>query len=355
MQVGKIFLTMKKLIYTVFVLATLVFTACSNKVDLYSDEGETTIVYAMLDAGLDTNFIKITHSFIGNANELAQDYEASNYTYDEIDVKFIGVFEGSNKVDTLQLDTISKWIPYDPNSVFYSGCYQTYYYVDRKLKEGEEYKINVLRKADGVLVSAKTSTINTFSYKFPYSYMDVTFTDVETSSAKVEWWVTTAPYKSTASYFEVTGYFHYGELQPGAIDTTHLYITWPLGSGEADKLYNTSENLHFYMVSYKPASLYTLLENDKYLKENSPAGVKRFFEKFEFEITAIGEDLYNYYLITNSTSAIQDVPNYSNVDHGVGLVSSRVSKIQKNSLSEKTRRNVVSKFPQYKFDLNSGK
>ena len=73
------FLEMKKIIWTIFAIAALVFSSCSNKVNLYSDEGDTTIVYAMLDTGADTNFFKITHSFVGNVNDLAQNYDANNY------------------------------------------------------------------------------------------------------------------------------------------------------------------------------------------------------------------------------------------------------------------------------------
>ena len=106
------------------------------------------------------------------------------------------------------------------------------------------------------------------------------------------------------------------------------------------------------MVSYAPSTLFTLLKVDKHLQENSPVGVKRWFEKFEFKVTAIGEDLYNYYLITNSSSAIQDVPNYTNVENGMGLVSSRVSKSLRLTISERTRKKVIEKYPEYNFILD---
>ena len=340
---------MKRLIYTIFAIAALILSSCSNKVDLYSDEGETTVVYGMLDTNADTNFFKITRSFIGNVNELAPNYAFSNYTYDEIEVTFTGKFQDSNATQTLRLDTISKWVPYDPNSVFYSGCYQTYYYVTKKLIEGEEYEIDVLRKADNVNVSAKVGTINSFAFQKPTPTIPITFTDVTTSTATVEWRVPVAPFKSTASYFEVTGYFHYAELQPGATDTTHLVMTWPLGSGRADDMYNTSTNLPYYFVTYTPSALFSFLEYNTYLRNNSPAGVKRWFEKFEFAVSAIGKDLYNYYLITNSSSAIQDVPNYTNVENGMGIVSSRITKSLYVTISERTRKKIVERFPEYHF------
>lgn len=338
---------MKKIIWTIFAIAAMVLSSCSNKVNLYTDEGEYTVVYAMLDAAADTNFFKITHSFLGNANELAQNYDANNYKYDELEVTFSGVFEGSSATQTVTLDTISKWIPYDENSFFYSGCYQTYYYTTKKLKEGKEYTINILRKADNVNISAKATTINNFGITKPFSTQKIKFKDVKKGT--VEWRVddVTTMFQSTAAYFEVTGYFHYSELQPGAQDTVHRYITWPLGSGETDKLFNSTDK--YYLINYTPMALYDVLASDQYLQNNSPSGVQRWFEKFEFKVSALGEELYNYHLINNSSSAIQDTPNYTNVENGVGLVSARISKSTYNTIEITSRRKVEEDFPEYGF------
>lgn len=355
MQVGKKFLTMKKLIYTVFAIATLVLTSCSNKVDLWSNDGDSTIVYALLDASADTNFIKITKSFVGNVNDLGHVYEANNYSYDDLEVTLTGVFEGSSATQTIALDTVSRWIAYNDQSVFYSGCRQVYYYTTRKLLEGKEYTLNILRKTDNVVVSAKTETINTFVFQKPAATVDITFTDVPTSIAYVEWRVNDFPYKSTASFFEVTGYFRYKELQPGAQDTAIMEIVWPFGEGKEESLYNTSTNMPYYVISYTPSALYSILERNDYLQTHSPVGVERWFDKFEIRVSAIGEDLYNYYLVSNSSSAIQDVPNYSNIENGVGIMSARISRSLHLNISEKTRNKIHDKFPDYGFPHTPGK
>lgn len=323
----------------------MIFSSCSNKVDLYSDEGNTTIVYAMLDAGADTNFFKITKSFIGNANELAQNYDASNYKYDEIDVTFSGVFEGSNQTQTIALDTISKWIPYDPEATFYSGCWQTYYYTTKKLVEGKEYTLNVLRKEDNVNISVKTTTINSFRFRKPIASQVVKFSDVKRFT--IEWNVPDAStmFMTTAAYFEINTYFHFKELQPNSTDTVDVALRWPVGSDKAENLYTTSNNSSYYAINYTPEAFYSFLDNNVYLKENSPVGVRRWFDKFEFRISAIGEELYNYYLISNSTSAIQDVPNYTNVENGMGIMSSRISKSSFHTINQVDRQKIQNNYP----------
>ncbi len=339
---------MKKIFFALFALTAVILSSCSNKVELYNNDGDTTVVYALLDAYADTNFFKITKSFVGNVSEQAYNYDANNYKYDEIDVTLTGVFKDSGNTQTITLDTISKWIPYDENAQFYSGCWQRYYYTTKTLSEGEEYELDILRKEDGVTVSATTKTINEFIYQKPASPY-IGFSDLPTGTAFVEWRVNQFPYKSTAAYFEVTGYFHYKELMPGTIDTVARSMKWSLGSGEADNLYNTSTNMPYYVISYTPSALYTLLENDDYLKNNSPVGVQRWFEDFEFSVSATGNDLYNYYLVTNSASAIQDVPNYTNVENGMGIMSSRVTKSLKKPVQETTRKKIIERFENYGF------
>ena len=337
-----------KRLFVILALVAMVFSACNNKVDLYSNEGDSTVVYAMLDPFVDTNFFKITHSFIGNTSTMAHDYNANNYEYDELEVTFTGVFKDSPATQTLLLDTISKWIPYNPESAFYSGCYQRYYYTTKKLLEGKEYTLNILRKKDNVNVSATASMINEFIFQKPAT-STIGFTEVETTVTPVEWRTTAYPFKSTASYFEVTSYFRYSELMPGKQDTVHRTIQWNMGSGEADNLYNTNVSLPYYALAYAPSALYKLLEKDEYLKNNSPLGVQRFFEDFRFTITASGEEMYNYYLVNHSSSAIQDVPNYSNIDNGIGLMSSRVTIIKDIPIEIRSRQKIRDKFPLYGF------
>ena len=343
---------MKKIFLAIIAMTALAFSSCSNKVDLYSDDVETTIVYGMLDAGLDTNYFKITKSFVGNANEMAHNYAANNYTANELEVTLRGKFDDGH-TETVRLDTIAIWIPYDANATFYSGCWQTYYYLEttgsHKLAAGTEYTINVLRKADSLNMTAKTKTINSFEFKTPMASQELAFKDVK--KGKVEWRVRdpNTHFQSTAAYFEVTGYFHYSEKQPGSSSFEQRSIKWHLGEGKAEDLFATVNNDSYYVLNYVPENLYTILANDNYLNNNSPTGVERRFGKFEIVISAIGEELYNYYVIANSSSAIQDVPNYTNVTNGKGIVSSRISKNRENTIKEDTRKDIVATFPKYGF------
>lgn len=336
---------MKKLNLMIFALLAMTVSSCNTKVDLYSDKGDSTVVYMMLDSHADTNYAKITKSFVGNVNELAQNYAASNYNYDEIKAYLL---KDKTPQDTIWLDTVSKWIPYDPNSIFYSGCYQTYYYTARELASGVNYKL-IINRNDGETVSSNATTIDNFEFSVPNpnpgheTSLDIT----SPASATVKWKNKGQNLQSNAAYFEAVAFFRYKEVMYEGAEPTYKEIKWVLGKGEADDLYNTQ--WCYYSVNYKPSALINILENDPYLKNNSPYGVKRYIQRIRVEITGVGDEFYNYLIANNSSSAIQDTPDFSNIENGRGLMSSRVTNTAYMIPNGPSRKEITNRFPSYGF------
>ena len=65
---------MRRLILSIFViLSIIIFNSCDNSVKIFADGEEVTAVYGYLDVDADTNYVKITKSFTGNAVDLAPD------------------------------------------------------------------------------------------------------------------------------------------------------------------------------------------------------------------------------------------------------------------------------------------
>lgn len=335
---------MKKLNLMIFALLAMTVSSCNTKVDLYSDKGDSTVVYMMLDSHADTNYAKITKSFVGNVNELAQNYAASNYNYDEIKAYLL---KDKAPQDTIWLDTVSKWLPYDPNSIFYSGCYQTYYYTARKLNSGVNYKL-IINRNDGVTVSSNATTIDNFEFSIPNPEHGASLNIISPASETVKWINKEGQnLESNAAYFEVIALFRYKEVMYEGADTTYKEIKWVLGKGEAADLYNSQRS--YYSVNYKPSALINILENDPYLKNNSPYGVRRYIQRVRVEITGVGDEFYNYLIVNNSSSAIQDTPDYSNIENGRGLMSSRVTNTAYMIPNGPSRKEITNRFPSYGF------
>ena len=235
------------------------------------------------------------------------------YNFNDLDVRFAGLFKDEPQPDTIMLDTIS---------LMTDGLLKKYYFTTKKLLNNQEYTLIILRKADSVVVTSKARTICDISFIRPIGkYINFRSNVVN----QVQWTGTHHPDAPNinAGSFTVIGYFHYKELMPGATDTVERYMQWTLGSGEADSWQNTT--FHYYSTYYTPSTFFYLLEKDDYLNNNSPYGVQRWLEPFEFKLFVYGEELYDYHIINNATSVIPEVPNYSNIENGVGLLSSRTT------------------------------
>lgn len=293
---------MKKF-YPITLLVLLLFS-CTTKFDLYCYDGDTTIVYSVLEVKADTNYFRISKS------SLEHEYD---YNYDDIDVRFAGLFRGESQPDTIMLDTIT---------LMTDGFPKTYYFTTKKLIENQEYSIIIHRKADDVTISSKARTICEISIIRPLGK----YINLQSDLVNQVQWIgrhhDNAP-NINAGFFDMNAYFHYKELMPGATDTVDRYMLWPIASGQAEEWQNTTYN--FYAMHYTPSVFFTQLGNDEYLNNNTPIGVQRWLEPFEFRLSVYGDELYEYYVANNSTSIIPEVPNYSNIDNGIGLLSSRAT------------------------------
>lgn len=309
----------------IIALTMMIFVSCTTKFDLYCYEGDTTIVYSVLEVNADTNYFRITKSSLNN------EYM---YDYDDIDVRFAGLFKDEPRPDTIMLDTIS--IMNDGKSVFY-------YYTTKKLLLNEEYTLIILRKADNVTVTSKAKTVCDIGFLKPTynAYINLRLNKTNTFQ-----WIgknhNEAP-NINAGSFSIICYFHYKELMPGATDTVERYMEWTIGSGTAEEWQNTT--YHYYATHYIPSTFFSMLEKDEYLKNNSPYGVQRWLEPFEIKLFVYGEELYDYHIINNATSAIPEVPNYSNVENGIGLMSSRTTVSTFHVIEQICRKRITENYP----------
>ena len=329
-------------IFLTIILSLTILNSCDNGFSIFSGDGEeVTIVYGYLDVDADTNYLKITKSFTGNALELAPDYSASNYDY-KLDVKLIGKFASKpGVVDIVELDTTSVFKPYDPDGIFYSGVNQTLYYTTEKLLENQEYQL-VITRNDGEVIKSKVKTICGATVRKPMN--NISFESNITN--RIEW--RSNPFNQLAAYYEVVGYFHYKQINPGELDTTYHKMRWYVGSGTGEELYNSS-NLNMF-VNYTPTTFYSKLSSDSNIANNTSTYTRRFVDCFEIVITSTGDELYNYILIQNSGSAIMDTPEYTNIENGVGIFSSRSVCSKKFEVNDHSINTLIREYPEWGFE-----
>ena len=326
------------------VLFFLIFYSCSTDVNLYADYKEIPVVYGLIDVKADTNYVKITRAFCGtndnpiNANEVAPIYDSSNYPVklDAFIVELKSTHDQPFKPTGRQiwLDTLT--IHNKENGLFYAPHQKLYYTKERfNTNEGNDkyrYKLYVVTP-DYDTVTSETSVLG--------GDIMVSSTPLNFQSAQTDA-LSQMIFSSTeeAVLYEIGMRFNYLEGHSGQ-PMAKKNVTWTYGAkvlGAYEKVEGT-ENL--YRLYYSVNSLFNFLEraigNDTVWDENHP-NVVRYMDDFEVFITAAGEDFNNYYQFLQMTqNGLSLSSDYSNIEGGCGLFSSRIMVRNKVRLTSSTK------------------
>jgi len=283
--------------------------SCSTDVDLYADYKDITIVYGLLDAGQDTNFIKITKAFLGpgNALEIAKDPDSSNYA-EKLNVILQGRKNG-NDLTPVVLDTLTIHNKLAGDSIFYFPS-QLLYYTDASLDAEATYTLKIAPESKAI--EAKTDLIASFGVVRPVNMINF----ASTLATQVEW-----NSARGGKRYEVQLVFNYKELRPGNPDTIYKQMDWNLGTRHAQNL-NGGEAMS---VSYMGSDFYNRLGQQL----DDALNVKRWAGKVVLTISAGGDELSTFIDVNApSNSIVQEIPQYTNITNGYGIFSAR-SKAEK--------------------------
>ncbi len=297
---------LKKIFSALFVIAafSLIFGSCSTDVDLYADYKDITVVYGLLDAGQDTNYVKITKAFLGpgNALEFAKDPDSSNYAQ-KLNVVLQGRKNG-NDLNPIVLDTITINDKLPGDSVFYFPS-QLLYFTDAALDAGASYTLKV--EPESKDIQSETDMIGSFGILRPVNRINF----AATVATQIEWNSAVGGRR-----YEVNLKFYYKELQPGNPDTLYKFMNWNLGTRHAQTL-DGGEGLS---VSYQGSEFYTRLGQEL----DDILNVQRWAGEVVLTISAGGDELSTFIDVNApSNSIVQEIPQYTNIENGYGIFSAR--------------------------------
>ena len=313
-------------------LTVILFNSCSTNVDLYADYKDITVVYGLLDSNADTNFVKINKAFLGpgNALDIALIADSCNYPY-KLDAKIIeyrAPASGTNfqRTDTYPLDTVT--VHNKELGTFYAPD-QLVYYTKQKIKSNSnQYKYRYELQIDrgDSIINAITDIVGGSSFSILTGTLNLTSSN---NNGIIKWYPC-----PNASVYEVVLRFHFTEVNQYN-DSTERIMTWPLGSHPEASL--TMEH-GYYTVTFKASqftvNLATMLGADT-LNHN----VERLIYEpsMEISVSAGGDELYNFITVNGpSSSIVQTIPEYTNVNGGFGVFSSRTALSKRVKLAGNT-------------------
>lgn len=303
-----------KLTHIGFVLFSAVLLyACSTDFEINAPRDETPVIFGLIDASADTNFIKISKTFQGDGNilDFAQVRDSSEY---KGKIKAYLKEIGTN--DTLWLDTIT--IQNKETGQFYSGP-TTAYYTTSALNEKSGYEIVV--NASNKVASARTNTVGPVQIAKPQE-RDVrlvtgTSAPWTYNSLDVEWRTS-----ANAKLVEVSIVLEYEEFYT---DKPKQYKTFEYFIGS--KRASTDLGGEVVQFSWDAENFFIKLSQIE-----TPSNVtKRVIETIDaqyppitYKFTIAGDEIDTYLQLQKpSTGIVQQRPQYTNVANGLGIFSSR--------------------------------
>ena len=324
--------------------------ACTTDVDLYADYKDIPVIYGLLNAKADTNYIRINRAFSGsndshiNANEVALIADSCNYPgkLRAYIVEYRNVYGNDYQPtgDTLMLDTTTIRDKHD--GIFYSPNQKVYFTTDKdKFSNNNShskylYKLVVHKGNDTItaktgIVGGEGFKIATYSLNFNAEPSDRTG-KIKFSAAE------------NAVFYDLEFVFNYHESINGG-PMVDKQVSYSCGSKSIDGL--TTEN-SLYFFTYNENILFNLLEEaigaDTVYDNNHP-NVERSFDikPIQIKLSAGADELYNYIQVNSETGFSQAVPDYTNVTGGYGVFSSRINITQEASISAGTQKDLYGK------------
>jgi hypothetical protein len=317
----------------------VLFSACRHDVDFLANYREVPIIYGLLEANADTNFVKITRAFYAQDDpiQVAMNPDSSNYP-GRLDVRLTEFCNGE-KTREIILDTIT--LHNKQQGTFYAPDQKLYYTTERlRMNMGGEaisYQLAVVLP-DSTL-HARTDIVGARSFKVKSLAVNYS----------LEYFGTRHPLKFhpavNAGIYDVSFSFTFKEQRTPDGDSVPRTMYWEGGRFTESDLALHPDDDGDYVITYKPETFYEILTN--FLGgDTAIAGLHRFISDYPVEITvtAGGHNLQQYIYFNAPENMVTPGDNeFTLIDGGYGVFSSRMTTKRKVRLAGTTVPDLLAK------------
>ncbi|HLO90408.1 MAG TPA: hypothetical protein VK172_04505 [Lentimicrobium sp.] len=327
-------------------VSSISFISCETDIDVTSEWKDITIVYGLLSQNDSIHYLKINKAFLGDGNSLeyAKEPDSLNY-FGNLDVTLTEVNEyGGTR--TFQFDTVTvakeEGVFATRQLVYKSDFRMPADLIDANSGNDKNYTYNLLikNKTTGKEIKSSTTLVKDFSFITPRSGQPTI--EFLSDKAVVKW-----ESAKNARRYDVYIRFWFQEISQ-ANDTTDRYVDWTLGNVKSNTL-NGGEDLS---IPYLPTSFYDICNSLIPYKDAAAESniIARLTNKVVYTIVASGDELNTYLDINGPSSGlIQDRPEYTNIDNGLGLFSARFTKRNSIMVGSLTEGQFIALRPNLKF------
>ncbi len=296
------------------VIIAFTFFACNNEVDLNGEWRDVPVVYGLLDAKQDTQFIRINRAFLSDENVFITAQKMDSIIY-PVNILNVTVEEYNNNIltRTIVFDTITAnpknpgIFAQEPNRVYFST---------ETLNDQREYVLRITNNETGREITARTPMISGLLFQTPPNQVSLIPTPIEFYNLGGTGYTIRWRSARNGKIYQPEIVFNYEETINGV--TTPKVMRWTFGN-QFSSTTNPGETMD---LRIDPDAFYKAVQNQIPV---NPDAVRKI-GLLEVVIYVGSEELYNYIILNQpSASIIQDRPLYSNIVDGIGVFASRTS------------------------------
>jgi hypothetical protein len=318
------------LLYITFISVSALFVAsCTTDFELNAEYDEIPVIFGVLDQSVDTQFVKINKSFIGNGDN--NTYAAINDSslYSNV-IGRVEEYVDNVLTETFQLEEM--WVNNLDEGIFYTDSQKVFFFIptdltEPYLNEDATYKLIVDVSEEAQPIEAETNLIKGSELNWDIITANGAiingFIFADASTAEENDYLTSSP-KCTpggnADKYEFKLRLHFTEVTHAGISTAK-YVEWNLGevtviSGNLKK--EISGEAFYSAISNK-------LSNYSYEADVEKRVIGK--DNIEIIVTAANENLSLFIGINEpSTGVVTEQPVFTNIEGGVGIFASRFSR-----------------------------
>ncbi|HEY0029747.1 MAG TPA: hypothetical protein VGC65_03225 [Bacteroidia bacterium] len=310
---------MKTNIICSIIAATMLFSACSTDLDVVGDYKETIVVYGLLDQEQPKQYIKINKAFLGAGDAYTYAAIKDSTQFSNLTVE-LRRFKSGAQVGAVITLTPDASIPKEPGIFYSADQTNAIYSTSATLFSDSEYRLTVRNNETGAEITAKTELIT-----------DITGFTYPAPSGSTFSFVIVGPYPSypfpiswfsakNAKLYQAIIRLNYIDSTLTGNDTMTLdYLLPVLKTDDSDAL--PPEPMSYAM---KGRDFYRFLGSSM---PDKVGLVKRTALKVDLMLIAGSDDLSTFIDVNRpSTGIIQERPEFTNINGGLGIFSSRLNR-----------------------------
>ena len=300
-----------------FAVCVLLLPACSTDFDLTSEWKDITIVYGLLNKDDNYNYIRIEKAYLDpKTSAIVQAQIPDSIYYDSLTVDLLE-FDNGNLISTINLERIDgDAIGLTKDSGIFASSPNILYRTDHAIDPDLHYKIMITKDDGKAAVTSETDIVNDFQMMKPIGTQKINF--FPGSNYTIEW-----KSAKNGKLYDLVFRFHYKEYNSSSgvlvNDTT---LDWVIFRNKTSSGTEGGDDMKYSIAS---SDFYSYVNSA--IKDNPD--VYRIAGKIDLLFSVGGNEFYNYYQVNLAQTGItqgQALPQYTNIENGLGIFSSRAFK-----------------------------